>query len=108
MSKVCLNCGEVIEDEQARFCPVCGASIEPNSAADKSNSGLLLAAWILMIIETVATAVLIIPLAWKIPITIAIRKRMNGGPRLSVGFKVCTLIFGDIISGILLLCDSEI
>lgn len=109
MSKICLKCGEMIEDEKIAFCPKCGTKIGEAGIANKEEykSGLLMASWILMIITTVVTGWLLVPLAWNIPFTIKIKKRMDRGEKLSTGFKVCCLIFGNLISGILLLCDSE-
>ena len=45
----------------------------------------------------------LIPLAWVIPMTVKVAKE---GP-LGTGFKVCTLLFVNLISGILLLCDKN-
>ena len=104
MSKVCLNCGTQIEKDNVQFCPNCGKSLNQQK---EYESGLLTAAKILMIITCVVTGWALIPLAWLIPMTITISKRKTSGKKLSTGFKVCTLIFGNLISGILLLCDSE-
>jgi hypothetical protein len=52
-------------------------------------------------------AMTIVPLAWSIPMgIILVRKTRNGEP-ISTGFKVCILLFVDLIAGILLLCDKD-
>lgn len=104
MSKVCLNCGTQIEKDETQFCPNCGKEL---GSPKKYDSGLLVAAKVLMILTCVGLGWTLIPLAWLIPMTCKIGKRQKGGEKLSTGFKVCTLIFGNLISGILLLCDSE-
>ena len=65
------------------------------------------AAKILMIISCVSIGWTLIPLAWLIPMTIKNSNREKGGEKLSTGFKVCILIFGSMVAGILLLCDEE-
>lgn len=67
-----------------------------------------LAAFILCILNTVSYGVLIIPLAWCIPMTIWVYQAYKGERELSVGFKVCVLLFVSMIAGILLLCDDEV
>ncbi len=70
----------------------------------KQLNGLTLAAYILMIICTVFMGVLLVPLAWCIPMTIHYKRT---GGKVSIGFKVCALLFMDLIPGILMLCDSK-
>lgn len=104
MSKTCLNCGKFVEDENIAYCPSCG-----NPMGQKGyQSSMLTAAYVFMIISCVLIGWTLIPLAWMIPMTIKIHKRMKDcNESLGVGFKICTLIFASLISGILLLCDSE-
>ncbi len=49
----------------------------------------------------------LIPLCWVIPMTIKVHNSLKNGEKLSTAFKVCTLIFVNIVSGILLLCMKE-
>ena len=49
----------------------------------------------------------LIPLCWVIPMTIKVHNSLKNGEKLSTAFKVCTLIFANIVSGILLLCMKE-
>ncbi len=66
-----------------------------------------LAAFILNLIATIVGACAIIPLAWMIPMTVRSYKIYKGTAENTVGFGVCDLIFCNIISGILLLCDLD-
>lgn len=50
---------------------------------------------------------LLLPLTWCIPMTVIVQKRLKTQKPISVGFKVCTLIFVNIVSGIVLLCRKE-
>ena len=49
----------------------------------------------------------LIPLAWQIPMTVVVGKKMKTGEQIGTGFKVCVLLFVNIIAGILLLCRQE-
>ena len=49
----------------------------------------------------------LIPLAWILPMTISVSKKLKNNQPIGVGFKVCTLLFVSMISGILLLCRTE-
>lgn len=70
-------------------------------------SGLAMAAKILMIISTVIMGIYIIPLAWCLPMTISYCKKLKTGQPVGIGFKICTLLFVNTISGILMLCDNK-
>ena len=49
----------------------------------------------------------LIPLIWQIPMLGCFLNKIRNGEPISIGFKVCTLIFFSLIAGILLLCDQE-
>lgn len=49
----------------------------------------------------------LIPLIWQIPMLCNYSNKIKNGEPISIGFKVCTLIFFSLIAGILLLCDQE-
>ena len=49
----------------------------------------------------------VLPLAWVIPMSIIILKKMKNKETIGVGLKICTLIFVNTIAGILLLCKNE-
>ncbi len=53
-----------------------------------------------------ATACLL-PLAWCLPMTISIWKSLDNRQPISTAMKVCTLLFVNLIAGVLLLCDNE-
>ena len=65
-----------------------------------------LAAFILCLISTIVSGFALISLIWCIPMTIHVYKAYKGEEDLSVGFKVCVLLFVNLIGGILLLCDD--
>ena len=52
-------------------------------------------------------AACLVPLAWCIPMTISIWKDLDNRQPVSTAMKVCTLLFVNIVAGILLLCDNE-
>lgn len=49
----------------------------------------------------------LLPLAWGIPMTIIVSRKLRNHERIGTGFKVCTLIFVSLIAGILLLCMND-
>ena len=102
--KYCRKCGNEIMDE-AVICPKCGCSTQQKS----SSTDLKTIAFIFMIIGTVAQALLffLFPLAWCLPMTLYYHKQIKNGQPVSVAFKVCTLLFVNTISGILMLCDKD-
>lgn len=74
------------------------------AAPRKTESGLLTAAKIFMILSCISGAFFyLIPLAWMLPMTISLFGKAKRGQPISVGFKVCTLLFVNLIAGILLL-----
>ncbi len=88
------------------------ANPQPNYAPRQYNEpgkleGLPLAAFILMIVGIVAQAWLIIPLAWCIPMTVIYYNKIKRNEPVGTGFKVCTLLFVNTISGILMLVDDK-
>ncbi len=104
MSRICNNCGSQLNDDNSNFCRNCGNKLNSKTY----NKDLLLVSKIFMIISCVSIGWTIIPLAWLIPMTIKISNREKNNTKLSTAFKVCTLLFGNTLSGILLLCDEEI
>lgn len=110
--KYCIYCGAQLKDQQ-RFCDECGRSVyETNSSQTsnlkKFNSGtaVQLISFIFMIIGCVTYGVMLIPLIWCIPLTIKSYKRYKYGEPISIGCKVCSLIFVSIIGGICMLIDD--
>lgn len=112
--KYCSHCGNQIDDA-AVVCPKCGCAVEnqqttaaaATTTEEKKFSGLQMAAFILMIISTVAIGWLLVPLAWCIPMTVSYYNSVKNDRPVSMGLKVCTLLFVNLIAGILMLCDNE-
>lgn len=108
--KYCAKCGQELMDE-AVVCTACGCMVETEAAAEaapaKKESVLKTVAKILMIISTVAYGFTLLPLAWMLPMTITYCKKVKNNQPISTGFKVCILIFVNLISGVLLLCDND-
>lgn len=55
----------------------------------------------------VSFLITIAPLLWMIPMTASYGKKIARGEKVSVGFKICTLLFVNLLSGILMLCDKN-
>lgn len=110
--KFCPQCGAQLEDT-ATFCSQCGCTVGAPVVAGqqpvelKKMTGLQTAAFVFMILGTVFLASGLIPLAWCIPMMISYKKKIETGQPVSVGFKICTLIFVSLIAGILMLVDKD-
>ena len=70
-------------------------------------SPLKIIAKIFMIIGTAVSGLYILPLAWCLPMTLVYCHKIKKGKPISVGFKVCSLIFVSLVGGILMLCDDD-
>ena len=117
----CPHCGKEIDDN-ADVCPECGKDLGKNAApaptpaptpapnpAPAQNTQynpLQLVAFVLMIITTVSAGIFLIPLAWMIPMDVHLWQQMKNGNKVGIGFGICTLIFVNLISGILLIVDT--
>ena len=130
----CVHCGKEI-NENAVICPNCGVPTDKYYASNKKsdNNGLQTAAKIFLIISCVGIGLLfligfivlmavgilfhagaigcasflyLIPLAWCLPMTIHYCKATKNNEIVGIGFKVCTLLFVNLIAGILMLCDN--
>ena len=108
--KYCAKCENELFDD-AVVCPKCGCAVEgvkkPVTAGNPS--GLKTVANVFMIIGCVVGAMMafLIPLAWCLPMTISYNRKIKQGEPVSVGFKVCCLLFVKVIAGIVMLCDNE-
>ena len=71
------------------------------------DTTLRLVAFILALISTITMGFAIIPLAWMIPMTVMTWQIYKGKRANTVGFGVCTLIFLNLVSGILLLVSTK-
>lgn len=72
-----------------------------------SDKTLRLIAFIFNIISCVTFGWIIIPLAWMVPMTVISWGTYKGTKKNTVAFGVCTLLFLNIISGILLLVSKK-
>ena len=79
-------------------------AIYPMSDSDRT---LRLINFILCLVSTITCALLIIPLAWMLPMTIISWGIYKGKKRNTTAFGVCTLLFVNLIGGILLLCSHK-
>ena len=104
--KFCQTCGSEIHDE-AVICPNCGCAVASNKATNDMKDGLATATKIFLILGCIAQGWLLLPLAWCLPITISICKRMKNGEPVGTGLKICALLFVNTIAGILALCRSD-
>lgn len=105
----CPHCGNEI-NEEAVVCVSCGCSVErqlPAKAGSKKDDTLITVTKVFLIIACVVQGWMIVPLAWCIPMTVSIFKKLKNGEPIGTGLKVCTLIFVSLVSGICLLCMEE-
>ncbi|MBP3196775.1 MAG: zinc-ribbon domain-containing protein [Butyrivibrio sp.] len=76
--------------------------------AATNNSGLKTAIKVFLVLSCVSSIWFVfIPLCWMLPMTIVAFKKMNNNQPLGLGFKICTLIFVNMIAGILMLCMND-
>lgn len=132
----CKNCGSELTDG-AEYCSNCGTkvtetyqstNISSTSTTDlNKKTGLHIGAFVFMVISifSVCGSALtiwasniylentgymmfstLVSLAWIIPMTIKVY-RAKSTTELTMGFKICTLLFVNLIAGILLICDSN-
>lgn len=60
-----------------------------------------------MIVGCVCNAfIYLIPLAWCIPMTIYYWKKIDNDEDVGIAFKICSLLFVNLVAGILMLCDN--
>lgn len=111
--KYCQKCGAELKDEDT-FCPKCGHNTQAEVKAEvvskparRRDDSLMVVAEVFCIICTVLAGFAIIPLCWMIPLTVALHNRIQDKAPISVGLKVCILLFVSLISGILLLVGDE-
>ena len=109
--KYCSHCGEQLYDN-AVICPKCGCAtgyVEPSATAttQSAKTTLRTIALIFMIIGCIANGFALIPLIWCIPMTIKYNNSIKEGTNVSMAFKVCTLLFVNLIAGVLMLCDND-
>lgn len=109
--KYCRNCGAEVADE-AIVCIHCGCatgnSIPKSKPADSNSETLRMIAKIFMVLGCIASAAaFLIPLCWTVPMTVKYWRACENNEPVSTAFKVCSLLFVNMIAGILMLCDNE-
>lgn len=73
----------------------------------QQDATLRLVAFILALISTITAGFMIIPLAWMIPMTVMTWGIYKGKRPNTVAFGVCSLIFLNVVGGILLLVSTK-
>jgi len=82
---------------------------EPNVPyPEQAGNGALLAAFILNLLTTIGVGWFIIPLAWMIPLTVMSYKAYKGTRPNTTALGVVTLIFVNVIAGILQLVSPRV
>lgn len=104
--KYCSHCGAQVNDE-AEICVNCGCRISQKKS--ESSSTLATLAKVFMILGTIVMgfSTFLIGLAWCIPMTIAVCRRLDNNEPVGIALKVCSLLFVSLVGGILLLCISD-
>ena len=105
----CTKCGNQLMDEAA-VCPKCGCAVEGAKPQQQNNNvALRTIAKAFMIISTVVwgCATFGLALAWCLPMTIIYWKKVNRGEQVSTAFKICTLLFVNTMSRIMMLIDNS-
>ncbi len=106
--KYCTHCGAQLIDE-AVVCVNCGCSAqtpEQAKAQAPKDDTMSVVIKVFLVIGCVASGWALIPLAWCIPITVSIFKKLDSGEPISTGLKVAALLLVNLIAGICLLCSD--
>ena len=113
---ICKECGKELNTDKI-VCSSCGYEnkiINNNQKSTIRKYGpLATVAFVFMIIGTVTNALLLglihlvlifIPLSWCIPMTIVFARKIKKGDKVSIAFKICTLLFVSTFAGVFALC----
>ena len=110
----CSQCGaELIGDETN--CQRCGSptnnqvDLGYQQVVPMKSSGVVTAIKVFMIIGTVFMSLytFLIGLAWCLPMTIHYFNCLKKGVQVGLGFKICTILFVNMIAGILMLTENR-
>lgn len=123
MKHYCHHCGREVENGN-KFCPHCGAlqdryseddyygereanmekpkTVKPEVSSE-AQTGLDLAVKIFMVLSTVAFGFALIPLIWMVPMTMHAFHKADNNEEYGIGFSICSLIFVDVVAGILMI-----
>lgn len=132
----CRKCGNMIPDTST-YCIYCGNPTSSNTQVKPNQQGLETAIKIMffvsyilnigaMFIAVVSLCLIIlgltlyvilpfglvfllvlIPLAWMIPMHVYCVTKLNNREPIGLGFKICTLILINVVLGILLICHND-
>ena len=123
-SKYCPKCGKKVEEFNSSNVNFNSDRSTINSSNTKVWTGIKFTAFIFMLISILISAFSIvtmyfssngtgfritipIALVWQIPMTVHYYRCVTRRIKTSLGFKICSLIFVNIIAGILMLCDKD-
>lgn len=110
--RYCPNCGAEV-NENAVVCVRCGSGVyatpapAPVPAEPQKDSTLQTVIKVFMIIGCVMQGVMLLPLAWCIPLTVHVFKAFKENKPISTGKKIFILLFVNLVAGICLLCMNE-
>ena len=103
----CSKCGSEINDD-AVVCPKCGCLVDNKKLNQNVKpSGLKGAIKFFMILSTIVMGLWIIPLLWCIPMVSKYSESIRNNEPVGTSFKICTLLFVNIIPGILMFIDKD-
>ncbi len=111
--KYCPKCGSEVDDSNV-YCPKCGTRIDgvveevvdPQPEYNETSRALRMVAFVFMIIGTISTGIFLLPLIWCIPMTVYYYHAYTENRHVGIAFKVCALLFVNLIAGILMLVDE--
>lgn len=117
-AQFCVQCGNALKQadtapaqpqQQTASAPVPPPAPrqQPTYPMTKQDETLRLINFILCILSCIAICWAVIPLAWAIPMTVHSWGIYKGTKPNTTAFGVCTLIFVNIIGGILLLVSNK-
>ena len=101
----CTKCGREMSDDDV-YCPNCGSSVHGYNTP-KKDSTMFTVIKVFMIISCVVYGFALFPLLWMVPMTQYYIKTKNEGKNVSMTFKILTLIFVNVIPGILMIIDES-
>lgn len=105
--KYCTHCGAEVLDE-AEICVKCGCRIESQKQNSNNDTlGSLTKVFMIIFTVLIGLATFGIGLAWAIPMTISVCRKIDNNEPISIAMKICTLLFVSIVPGILLLCMQD-
>jgi RNA polymerase subunit RPABC4/transcription elongation factor Spt4 len=80
---------------------------QPSNSAAQTSDLIKLLIKAFMVVGCVTFGWLIIPLLWCIPMTIKAFHCIDRGEPMTLGFKICSLLFVNLIAGVCMLCIND-